>query len=250
MVEARTFDNMYDDFIKQLGDGNYQAAYDLLTQERDQYPNQSEATDYYRLCMLARLGDMKRLFKMFDEKMSAGFWYGEYLLRASPSFAPLQNIPEFESLVMQNVERQNSYQPDGGMIVFEPDGTGPFPTIIALHGNQQTNVQAAKAWRPITESGWLVGVPLSSQFIWKDAAIWDDYEIAKTDILATYQTLDNQHNLDSAHVILGGFSMGGETAIKAALEGLIPVSGFLVLGPGGGGMDDVEGTFPPLIESG
>jgi dienelactone hydrolase len=250
MAEVRTWDHVYDQFIEIAGTGDYQAALALLNEEREHFPENQEATDYYRLCMTARVAPAARVFEMLQSKLDADFWYGEHILRASPSLGPLQGNPEFERLVALHTARQQSFTPEHNIAVLEPTGaSAPLPAMIALHGNMSNHEEAAAAWAPVADQGRLIGVPLSSQLIWKGTAVWDDYETARRDAKAAFDNLSATHGTDPHSLILGGFSMGGETAIRITLDGSLPARGFIALGPGGPSMENPEQVFAPLLAS-
>ncbi len=251
MSEALSFNQVYEQFAQCFQQGEYQAAYDLVSQVREQFPADAETIDYLRICAVARLGDTARVCRMIEEKHRQGLWYGEAIFRRTPSFQPLQGHPEFERLAAMHQQLAEADRERGGLLVAEPAGGcapegGVCPLIIALHGNGQTNRHAHEAWQPAAAMGWLVGAPLSSQAMRKDAAMWDDYATASQDVLNASSKLTTEYAVDPKRVILGGFSMGGETAIRMALEGKLGVRGFIALGPGGPGMDAPEETFAGL----
>jgi hypothetical protein len=81
MAEVRTWDHIYEQFMEIAGSGDFQVALDLLAQERDHFPENQDAIDYYRLCMMARVGPEARVYEMLQSKLDEGFWYGEHVLR-------------------------------------------------------------------------------------------------------------------------------------------------------------------------
>src|SRR5207302_398594 len=103
---------------------------------RAQLPNEAEEIDYLRLCALARLNQHAHLYQMLEDKLAAGFWYSEYILRASPSFAPLQGDAEFERLVQKNIDRAKTDVRESVLLSVRPRGDAqPYSSIVALHGN-------------------------------------------------------------------------------------------------------------------
>jgi dienelactone hydrolase len=95
--------------------------------------------------------------------------------------------------------------------------------------------------------GWALAAVQSSQMTGSVNFIWDDQEKALRELGEHYARLVSGHSVDPKRVVLAGFSMGGETALRAALVGTVPVVGFVLLGPGGPGIDAPE-DWSPLIE--
>lgn len=248
MADVLTWDQVYEQFTQYFGQQDYQGAYDLITAGRDQLPEQVEAVDYYRLCALARLGQHQELFQMLEDKMAQGFWYSEFLMRQSPSFAPLQGNAEFEQLIAKNLDLMSKDVQESRVSIEEPQGASqPYPAIIALHGNGQNNTASFEAWKPAAAQGWLIAAPLSSQQMWRGSAVWDEYERATNDVTAAYEKIKDK--IDPERLIIGGFSMGGQTAIQMGLEGKFGANKFIALGPGGAGMDKPEEYFAPMFEA-
>jgi predicted esterase len=73
--------------------------------------------------------------------------------------------------------------------------------------------------------------------VWaSNAYAWEDQESAISDIEEQYAELCARYPIDEEHLVIGGISSGGETALQVALDGTIPACGFIVLAPGGADM--------------
>ncbi len=79
--------------------GDYAAAYRLANENANRYPEQMPVVNYWRICMAARLGEHQQALELLAQLLESGFWYGETLLRKSPSLQSLQGHPQFEKLV-------------------------------------------------------------------------------------------------------------------------------------------------------
>jgi pimeloyl-ACP methyl ester carboxylesterase len=95
--------------------------------------------------------------------------------------------------------------------------------------------------------GWLQASLQSSLVRSSDSFVWDDQDVVIPEIASHYADLTTQYNINKERVIVAGFSMGGETALRAALAGAIPVEGFILLGPAGPTVDEPD-RFLPLIQ--
>jgi predicted esterase len=253
-VSALTFDEVQASIQKFYQQGEYSAALELATQELSHYPDQAPLLNYWRICMAARLDDIDQAIRLLDERTRAGFWYGEVLLRKSPSLLPLQGLPEYERLVglnrqLQELDRVTNFP----LITLRPEGecqndSPACPLLIGLHANGGTAQTSINFWRPAANMGFVVAVPQSSQAMWKDSYVWNDLEIARDEVARHYTRLTQKYSLDPQRVVLAGHSMGGEVAIWLALTGAIPARGFLAFGPGGPYMDNPSDWRPVIQE--
>lgn len=74
-------------------------------------------------------------------------------------------------------------------------------------------------WRGVVGAGRLLVAFQSSQWIARNRAVWDDEAVALRDVREQYAALTTDHRLDPDHLVVAGFSMGAETALRTALEG-------------------------------
>ena len=247
--------NDYQTQLQQLyQSGDYSAALALAAEGATKFPDHSLLLYYWQITMAARLGNIDQSLYMLKQVLAAGNWYGEVLLRQSPSLKPLQGIEEFEQLVLLNRELQEREADQLYPILTLRSqgqcraGGTPCNLLLALHANGSTARDTVPFWRPAASTGWLVAIPQSSQPMWKDAYIWDDREYTTEEISRHYTALCKQYAIDQNRVVLGGHSMGGEMAIWLALTAAVPAQGFIAFGPGGLYMDDLE-SWKPLIQA-
>ncbi|MGZ3582356.1 MAG: alpha/beta hydrolase, partial [Ktedonobacterales bacterium] len=172
-----------------------------------------------------------------EEALQHGYWYGEQIMRLSPSWQPLQGMPAFERVAAMCKEREAAAHAESRVFVREPEGgieAGQrYPLLVALHGNGDNATRALAAWQAATSAGWLLAVIQSSQMAGSDAYGWFDVDLARREIQGQYASVCQQYPIDAGRVILAGFSMGGELALRLTLDGTIPARGFALLGPGG-----------------
>jgi predicted esterase len=250
-TKVKPYNEFYDETMMHYGKGKFSTVYDILTARGDDYPDHAAEVLYLRSCMAARIGDNALSMGLIREALDRGFWYGEFMIRQSPSWQPLQGLPEFERLAQECMSRQVEASANPQLVVSEPPigclPDKPCPALLALHGNNARGLQSLQGWQPITEQGWLLAAAQSSQAGMTDQYIWDDQDTALRELAEHYATLRDSHNIDPGRVVLGGFSMGGETALRAALLGTIPARGFILLGPGGPTIDTPDEWLPLIL---
>src|SRR5262249_45776663 len=226
-------------------------ALELLTQEGDAFPEQAVTALYLRSCLAARVGRTELALAILEDAIGRGFWYGEEMLRQSPSWQSLQGLPGFEHMAAICMARQGQARTGPDLLVEEPVGAAfagqARPLFLALHGNGDRAARALAGWRPIVARGWLLAAPQSSQIGATSAYGWFDEEVALREVAEQYATLRERFAIAADHVLLAGFSMGGEIALRLALRRTIPARGFLLLGPGGNMTDGAPEAWLPLI---
>lgn len=248
----QTYNDLYTEALRLHQAGQSAEAYELLTSEGERFtaPEHENMILYLRSCTLARTGRQEQAIDLIQQAYDKGYWYGEMVMRESPSYASLQGRPEFERLAELGRVRQAEVAGTPRMLVAEPEGSPGdqlYPTLVVLHGNTQTGRVALDAWRPATGQGWLVASIQSGQATSYNMYIWDDQEAALRDVESQFARLCEDYDLDLRRFIIAGFSYGGETALRAALTGTVPAIGFVLLGPGGNTFGNPE-EWQPLIE--
>jgi predicted esterase len=226
-------------------------ALELLTREGDVFPEEAPTILYLRSCMAARIGQPELAVQLVEEAINRGYWYGEALMRGSPSWQPLQGMPAFEQIAAICKHREAEAQTGPAMLIEAPAGGQPAdhprPLFIALHGNGDNARNALACWRPIVSQGWVLAALQSSQIGYTDNYGWFDEERSMREIEEQYTALCEQQAIDAGQIILAGFSMGGAIALRMALQQKIPARGFILLGPGGPPIDTPE-AWLPLIQ--
>jgi dienelactone hydrolase len=233
MSKAITADTLLADLLKHFENQAYSEALACATQGAEQFPDRMPTFIYYRMCAAARLNDMTLLRQVVDNALAQGLWYSEHVLRISPSFQPLQGQPVFEQLIQANIElraEQSASEEKSPPLMFTPAQSSPYPVLLVVHGNNSSAKEETAFWQLAVEQGWLVGMPESSQVIWRGRYIWDDYDVAKRDILDGYATICAGQAVER-HIVVGGFSLGAQTVLRMLLEGVLPGQGFIFNAP-------------------
>lgn len=246
------FEDLYDAVMEHYGRQEFASAYELLTAEGPRFPEDATMALYLRSCLAARLGERDQAIAILREALDRGFWFSEAVMRQSPSWQPLQGEPAFEELAAVAITRAEAARADPLVLPLVPlPGLLPgqrYPLVFALHGNGDNAAHTLRGWGALAQQGWLLAALQSSQPVSSSQFVWDDQERALADIASRYERFAAEFPVDQSRVILAGFSMGGETALRACLAGTIPARGFLLLGPGGPTIDEPQ-DWLPLIEA-
>lgn len=235
--------------------GDYQSAYDLATAQLTIYPQQAPLLEYWRICMAANLGEEDLALNILEQTLAREIWYSGTLLRKSPALENLQGDARFEALAATSQALQAQAQSVRfPLLTLRPkeechSEDTRCPCLLGLHANNGTVESSLDFWKPAAQAGWLVSAPQSSQAVWVDAYVWDDYAIARQEVSAHLASLDVRYAIDPEQVVIAGHGMGGEVAIRLALEGVMPLTGLLAIAPTGPLMEDLTGWQPLLSEA-
>ena len=213
----------------------YQQVLDLVEREQANFPRHTEQLTYWRICMTNLLGRQEEALRLFREAVEQqGLWFEPDWAAQDKDLASLQPQPEFQELLaicrQRLAEAQASARPE--LYLVQPgQRTEKTPLFCALYGNMNNSEIALEEWRPITEHGWLLAVPQSSQLMAQGMYVWNDRARSISEICSHFTAIQEAHPLDKKRIVLGGFSKGGGLAVWMALHQLIPATGFVVLGP-------------------
>ena len=251
-MTARHYDALSAQGMALYSEQKYAEALNLLTREGSEFPEHGAEIAYLRSCMAARIGKPELAVTILEEALEHGYWYGEQLIRHSPSWQSLQGRPDFERVAAICLDRQEGEHPESQVFVREPEGGiqagRRYPLLIALHGNGDTATNALAGWQAVTSDGWLLAAIQSSQLGGSNLYGWFDADLAIREIEGQYARLCEQYPIDMERVILAGFSAGGELALRLSLEGAIPARGFVLLGPAV--TTETADSRRPLIQTG
>jgi predicted esterase len=252
-MATRTFDELYADAMRHYQAQEFDQALEILTREGAAFPDDLHMVLYLRSCLAARVGQTDLALNLLQEALDNGVWYNREVMRGSPSWQVLQGMPEFERMVEICRVREEEVHGEPELLVSEPEGGlragEKYPLFLALHGNGSNGRQALNGWQSLVSKGWLLAAAQSSQVISTNMFIWDNQETALQELKEHYEQICKDYPIDTGKVTVAGFSMGGETALRAVLSGTIPAQGFILLGPGGPTIDAPDG-YLSLIEEG
>lgn len=226
----------------------------LATTSLKHYPEEFPLINYWRMSMAGGLGVYPQVLQILQETLAAGCWYADSVLRSSPWLEALQGDEEFERLAAISAQMRRVDPLDQAPILTlrqegacQPGAEPGCPLLIFLHGNQQSARQHIKHWHSLSNQGWLVALPQSSQALWAEAYTWIDMDSAVEEVKANYLKLTEQYGINNDSVLLAGTAMGAEVALELALSGQIPCGGFILHAPAGPNTGD-PAAWQPLIE--
>lgn len=229
-----TPNQLFDRAFRLYRQGAYAEASALLTREGARFPESDPRIQFWRACMASRMGETRQALSILQAAVDAGYWYSEQQLRRDDDLEPLWNLPEYNGLVDVCLERFAAAQAEAKpeLVIVKPEsGAGPWPLLIALHGNSSSAQASTEYWLPAVSAGWLVALPQSSLIGGPDAFVWNDWDLAEQEVAAHFQALQEQYEIDEERVVLGGFSMGAGLVVWLTLKGTPRARGFVAVAP-------------------
>jgi len=107
--------------------------------------------------------------------------------------------------------------------------------VLVLHGGYNCILHAKILWKAdqLKEliEDYIFAFLQSSQVFEANCHNWDNLETARSDIKELYSEIIKKYPIDTNRVIMPGMSQGGQMAINAAINNIIPVRGFLACCP-------------------
>lgn len=110
-----------------------------------------------------------------------------------------------------------------------------YPLVLMLHGGGGSISQDKIFWKADQlkelKANYIFAFLQSSQVFEVNCYNWDNMETARKDIKQLYDEIIKKYPIDTDQVIIVGMSQGGQMAIDAAINNVIPVRGFLACCP-------------------
>jgi predicted esterase len=217
--------------------GQYQEAYDFITANADKVQGNPAGIYNFRYCIASKAGHSELALDLLREAViDKGLWYAYDYLFSDDDLVSIRDTEEFKSLAAICRDRETAAKKNNKAVlkVIQPreiKQQDNYPVVIALHGNGENIALTEGHWLPCTTQGCYLALLQSAELTFFDSYSWNDFEQSAKTVQAQYSTLIEQNNIDSAQVILGGFSAGARAALYATLKGLITVQGLVLVGP-------------------
>jgi predicted esterase len=246
-----------DGVVRLVHEKEYERALEIIVNEGGQFPEIARMMTYHHLCLSAMLNDTAQALRLLDEALAAGMYFPAIVLGPEATgdkhnplrLESLQGHPEFERLKAAHQERYWKAMENAPPVLVtaaprHPPAASP-PLLFATHGNNSNVETEIDHYRPVTQLGWLLAMPQSSQ-PWDVAGhyVWGDWEVTQRQLDKYWALLGQQADYDPARVVTAGISKGGEVAVWLAMSGAVPARGFIAIAPGGPRIDEPDKLLP------
>lgn len=186
MSDQRTFQDVTREFFECHGDKKYQEAYDLITTEGPNYPDQTAFVFGWRFCAAALMNESDLALEIIKDSLDAGIWWSEEYLRSDEDLISLQELPAFNELVKRSEKMYQDVLADTKPLAIPlslPNTSEKeYPTLLAMHGNMGNAENSVENWESAVNAGWLTVLLQSSQLFLPDRYVWNDLELGGEEI--------------------------------------------------------------------
>ena len=239
----------------------YKRALEAIHDEGDLYPELVRMMMYRRICLNAMLGETAEALHLLEKALEAGIYFPAMVLGPEGTgdpgnpltLASMEGLPVFERLKAAHQARYEEAmeQAPPVLVTVEPSHpqTEPPPLLFVTHGNVSNVENEIDYYRLVTESGWLLAMPQSSQ-PWdvEGRYVWGDWEVTDRQLEKYWALLNRQAEYDAKRIVTAGISKGGEVAVWLAMSGQVPARGFVAIAPGGPRIEEPQKPLP-LVEA-
>src|SRR3989442_6220514 len=229
---ANNFPYYRDQIFDLYNDRKYREALAVAFQAKEKFPERHAKTSYWIGCLHCRLGESEEALQTLEKASKDGIWWPDQALLMEPDLELLQSRPEFKAIVgeSQRLKQRALLRAKPGVMVLTPRNFSPeerHPLIIALTQRVGHPGEFAEYWNGARNQGFLLAVPHSSQPISSEEYCWDDPERSEHDVEWAYKQVRDKYNIDTAKVIVAGFSQGAALAVYLTLNRTFPCRGFI-----------------------
>ncbi len=228
----------------------FEEAVNLLETVIEQYPNNlyTITWDMVVIYSLITPTQTEKILDILEYGYAKGLWYPVY--PEDSRWECFRDSENFQEFVRKNNERKVLAQE---MAIGKYEINIPaqyckkrsYPLHIAIHGWGEDIAFFRKFWTSdILNKDFITLFIQSSKVVSPMGYCWDDIEIARKEIKDAYEDILDQYSIDMNNITIGGFSQGGTMALDFALNGTIPIKGFIALCP-----DQPDGFSKKGVES-
>jgi len=258
-MTSRTVEDFFhgeDGLLQRIKAQQYARALDMIITEGHQFPKFSRGLTHRRICLAVVVKDVNQAQQLLEEALAGNNFYPASVFGPegqTPGGVSLWDVPELAPLVVRHQERyQAAMDATPPVLVKEaPDSTSDKlpPLLLALHGNNSTVAEEIDFYRPITKAGVLLAMPQSAEPWIANAYGWIDWTQTVRQLQRDFDLLRQQAQFDPDRVVIAGFSLGGDVALRMAMNQVLPVRGFIAFAPGGPCVSQPE-KLQALFEAG
>jgi predicted esterase len=214
----------------------YAEAAELIERNYDSFPGEEWKMSYNMAAVCKHLEEFDKGIEYLAMAHQKGQWFNVYALEGD-FWAPYREQEGFDGILARNGEMRDEAQKQAEpklevVLPGELEEGRSYPLFIALHGGGENIEQFKPNWRStVMESEFIIAYVQSSQVVSMTGFSWEEQETTKKELSEAYASVCARYPVDTAEVIIGGFSSGGYGSLVATFFEAVPVKGFVILCP-------------------
>ena len=214
----------------------YAEAAKMIEDNYDSFPGEEWKMSFNMAAVCTHLEDYEKGIEYLSMAQDKGQWFNTWAFQGD-FWAPYREAEGFDRILARNNEMKEEVQKTAKMKMEvstpgELEEGRNYPLFIALHGGGE-NIEAFKPnWKSnVMESEFIIVYVQSSQVVSMTGFSWEEQEVTKKELKEAYDKVCAGYPVDTAEVIVGGFSSGGYASLVATFFEAVPVKGFVILCP-------------------
>ena len=231
--------NQVDDLAEKLYDAEkYSESAAVLESAYQNYPDQYFNITWRLLLCYRQLGLIEKCLHLIEQSNRKGFFFALHW----KSWDPIRSAPGNEAILAENNRLKNMAIKNSTMMyeVLLPERynpTAPAPLFFTMHCDSGFfgNIDFHKRlWKPDTllQQGFIVVYIQSSQQLSSKGFGWEmNTEQSQIDFQQCFSEVMENYLINTKKIIVSGFSGGATTSIDIAINGKLPIRGFIALCP-------------------
>jgi predicted esterase len=233
-------DLTYNQLMNRAGElyrnGEFLAAYDLVTRNSSKVGGNAAQLLNFRYCFACRAGRPGLAMNIMKEAViDRGFWYSYEYLISDDDLQPLRDLPEFRRMADICKERERAAKeasrPGLTVVLPESDSKAERAVLIALHGNEESDMLARSNWVKAGGSDRTMAFPRSSEIGFSDGYYWNEVAKGVAELKVHIRNIEDRFSLEGGDIVLGGFSAGARVVLHTMLEDEAEARGFILVAP-------------------
>jgi predicted esterase len=214
----------------------YSEAAKLIEDNYDSFPGEEWKMSYNMAAVCQHLGDYEKGIRYLAMAQDKGQFFNAWAFNGD-FWAPYRETEGFADIQAQNDEMIAEAQKTAKMKIEvalpgELEDGRTYPLFIALHGGGENIEEFRPNWKsPVMESEFIIAYVQSSQVVSMTGFSWEEQEVTKKELKEAYDRVLAEYPVDTAEVLIGGFSSGGYGSLVATFFEAVPVRGFVILCP-------------------
>jgi predicted esterase len=201
----------------------FQEALVKIEQAKSQYTSKIDRLGHWKASIYCIIGETDKAIAELNEVLEKGLWWNPSILLSDTELAPLKELSAFKSII-ENCESlyiENKKNCKMKLVVTGNEDAKTAITSLHWKGSNITDFAEQIGTREVLNQ-FLVSFVQSSQLFSHECFSWDDYKIAKKDVLESFTQLEEDYRLEGKSNVLLGASQGGALAINLCLDHSLP----------------------------
>jgi predicted esterase len=217
--------------LREQGDGA--AALALVTEHLDAFSRHTALMYLIEAELLAESGRPTDALGVLDRALTEGCRYPREWFETNRRLASVVSLAGYAEFAARSQRQWDEAAAESKpeLTLLLPGHAEPpsgHPLLVVLHGNNSTMTETVPFWSSAVDYGWVTAVPQSGEpGATPGSFTWNDRAGTSREIAMHLEAIQRDVHVNSAAVVLAGFSMGALQAIALVITGRIPAWGVL-----------------------